>query len=370
MKQLTYNYLVSQIEHGVFHVEHKMPMNPETAEAIYRKYCQLCNIAAPDGPKTYFGFYKSADVWFIHPHSCPRGLQQLARRHLGALWVASNDKATNNRPDANANLRAVIYNALGFRRRKEVIDDPLKRGTPTEKARLIELRPHDKGLYSYKRALGVEIEGTSPLSRRALGEALPYWSNVVNDGSIRTIHTNHEPAEIRMLLNRSTFDQRLHAICKRLNALGFVTNRSCGLHVHMDARHIPFAERRKIQKNMTAWLKLLVELVPESRRDNQYCRLDTKSGRYCAVSIETGGKNTIEARLHSSTTDQAKITMWIRLIELLAVLPAPARKLTNTLAALESLPLCDWDKSFWRARHMQLNPNKYPAGTPAADANE
>jgi hypothetical protein len=369
MTRLSYKYLVSQIENGVFHVEHKMPMNPETAQAVYQKYCQLCNIAAPINPKPHFGFYKSADVWFIHPNGCPRGLQQLARRHLGQLWVATTPKPDNDY-DTRANLKAVIFNALGFRRRKEVINDPLKRGTPTEKARLVELRPHDKGLYAYKRALGVEIEGTSPLSRAALEEALPYWSNVVNDGSIRTIHQNHAPAEIRMLLNRATFDQRLSTICNRLTALGFVTNKSCGLHVHMDSRHVPFNERKKIQKNMTAWLKLLVELVPESRRDNHYCRLDTKSGRYCAVSIETGGKNTIEVRLHSASIDQNKITMWVRLIELLAVLPAPARKLTNTLVGLESLPICEWDKSYWRARHQQLNPNKYPAGTPAADASE
>jgi hypothetical protein len=56
MTRLSYKYLVSQIENGVFHVAHQMPMNPETAQAVYQKYCQLCNIAAPKIPSHTLDF--------------------------------------------------------------------------------------------------------------------------------------------------------------------------------------------------------------------------------------------------------------------------------------------------------------------------
>jgi hypothetical protein len=48
--------------------------------------------------------------------------------------------------------------------------------------------------------------------------------------------------------------------------------------------------------------------------------------------------------------------MWIRLCELLFVLPKPRPNTGRDLAALDALPLCEWDKSYWRQRYMQLNP--------------
>jgi hypothetical protein len=283
MNRLTYKYLVSQIANGVFHLAHQMPNNPDSAHAVYKKYCELCNIPPRKDPELYFGCFIGDDVWFIHPRNCPRGLLLLARRHLSA-----NYRFAKTGP--NTELRSVIYNALGFRRpRTTPVCDRLL--IPIAKrAKEIPLVPQTSGLYSFKRAMGIEIEGTSPLSRDELNEALPYWTNVVEDRSIRVIHAYHQAAEVRMLMNRAGFDHRIHTICKRLSAVGFTTNRSCGLHVHMDARHLSWDVRQRMQKTMTAWLKLLVELVPESRRNSTYCKLDTKSGRYCAVSIETGGK--------------------------------------------------------------------------------
>jgi len=338
-----------------------LPKDSNTATDVLRAYRAATKTFGAESAESdvYCGYLLNSEIWFIHPRSCPVGLSRLARRHIGSVVRA---KALG------ASLRHAVYTAIGFRRYPE--NQPREPRTIVQRARSIDLAPQDSGLYGYSRALGIEIEGTSPYDHDSLSDYLPYYTRVVSDGSIRTILPNHTPAEVKILLDRATFDQRLTRVCKTLEAVGFSTNRSCGLHVHLDARHLDINTRKKMQRNMTKWLALLIELVPLSRRDNVYCNLDVRSGRYCAVSVQTNGKNTIEVRLHSATIDQTKITMWLRLLELLAVLPPPTPKLTTTLAGLESIPLCEWDKNYWRARHRLLNPGSYPDSGAATTENE
>lgn len=221
----------------------------------------------------------------------------------------------------------------------------------------LELTPN---AMRYQRAIGIEIEGFSPFERHELQDALPYYCRIASDASIRPTGNTHG-AEVRMLLNRSAVEPRLVRALKVLHAHEFQTNRSCGLHVHLHAAHLTTTERQAKQSAMIAWLRLLSNFVPQSRRQNDYCRLDmctatARRNRYAAVNICTGDKLTIEVRLHSATTDLTKIMMWIRLCELLFVLPKPRPNTGQDLAALDALPLCEWDKSYWRQRYMQLNP--------------
>jgi hypothetical protein len=225
-----------------------------------------------------------------------------------------------------------------------------------QKIKSAELTP--KALH-YQRAVGIEIEGYTP-SRRILSDKLPYFSRSASDGSINPPYGN-EDCEVRMLLNRGAMEPRLSKILNILNSNTFGHNKSCGLHVHMEASHLSMVDRAKKQMKMIKWLRLLKKFVPESRRDNTYCKLDgdarsLKNSRYAAVNIQTGHKNTIEVRLHSSSTNQTKIMMWVRLCELLFVLEAPKASIGADLAALEGLPLCEWDKSYWRQRFADLNP--------------
>jgi hypothetical protein len=146
----------------------------------------------------------------------------------------------------------------------------------------------------YQRAIGIEIEGFSHYTHRELEKALPYYCRVAADGSIRPTG-GAEGAEIRMLLNRSAPEPRLMRALGILNERGFKTNRSCGLHVHLHAAHLTNAERQAKQTAMLAWLRLLSNFVPQSRRQNDYCRLDmstamARRNRYAAVNITTGGK--------------------------------------------------------------------------------
>ena len=213
---------------------------------------------------------------------------------------------------------------------------------------------------NYQRAIGVEIEGFSPHEREVLSKEVPYFCRIAYDASIRPPE-NTVGAEVRLLLNRASPEPRLQSALSVLKKFEFRTNRSCGLHVHMHAAHLSINERHEKQKIMLAWLRLLKSFVPPSRRENQYCLLSmantsARRNRYAAVNIQTGRKGTIEVRLHSATTDATKIMMWIRLCELLFAMPKPRPSLGRDLAALDALPLCEWDKSYWRQRFFTLNP--------------
>ena len=213
---------------------------------------------------------------------------------------------------------------------------------------------------NYQRAIGVEIEGFSPHEREVLAKEVPYFCRIAYDASIRHPE-NTVGAEVRLLLNRASPEPRLQSALSVLKKLDFRTNRSCGLHVHMHAAHLSLNDRHEKQKIMLAWLRLLKNFVPPSRRENDYTRLNitnttARRNRYAAVNIQTGRKDTIEVRLHSATTDATKIMMWIRLCELLFAMPKPRPSLGHDLAALDALPLCEWDKSYWRQRFFTLNP--------------
>jgi hypothetical protein len=242
-------------------------------------------------------------------------------------------------------------------RDRQIKERPAEAVTPFFlRLRRLDLVPES---YRYRRAVGVEIEGYSMTATRAdIGGMLPYFARTASDASI---HSNGHPCEVRMLLNRAAIEPRLKHVLDILHNVEFRGNRTCGLHVHLHGAHLSQDEKHALQARALKWLKLLAEFVPPSRRENQFCRLDmtpaaARRSRYAACNICTGHKQTIEFRLHSATTDLTKITMWVRLCELLMVMPAPKRGTRPGLAALDALPLCEWDRAYWVKRHADLNP--------------
>lgn len=360
----TYRQIVSNISDASasFDVVTMLPVDRRSAQILVTEFNRMF------GGRTPSAFYhfelRLEDDYRTHslpePEDCDPRFTRMLRKHLSRIRCADDWRVHASR----------IRSALGIalQRRWNAAAQETAATSLLERIRKTPLAP-GSGIYKYSRAIGIEIEGTSPLDREDLEKRLPLYARTAMDGSIRVLRENHYAVEVRMLLERGSYEPRLARVCAALASNGFEVNKSCGLHIHMDARHLSVDARRKIQRVMTAWLKILAELVPLSRRDNSYCRLALNAGRYCAVSTETGGKQTIEVRLHSATSDQTKITMWIRLLELLSVLPAPKRSLASTLAALESLPLCDWDKNYWRQRHRELNPTQYNQ-QPTTNENE
>jgi hypothetical protein len=119
------------------------------------------------------------------------------------------------------------------------------------------------------------------------------------------------------VLTRLSNPTHLKKACDLLSDLKAKVNKSCGLHVHLDSRHLSPDQVSAIGKKFAKALPAMSRLVPASRRDNQYCRMKVSrlSGtRYCAVNLTAFKKyKTIEIRMHSSTTDFQKIMYWAEL---------------------------------------------------------
>lgn len=127
-------------------------------------------------------------------------------------------------------------------------------------------------------------------------------------------------------------ESKLRWIIKELSKIlvdqKFQVNRSCGLHVHLDARAI---NHKKVFKRLVRAEDALTMLVPSSRRRNNYCEptefedldeaLDNNDRykRVNATALET--HNTIEVRLHSGTIDAHKILAWCDLLKAISKAP-------------------------------------------------
>jgi hypothetical protein len=228
--------------------------------------------------------------------------------------------------------------------------------------------PLDPQAFKYDRAIGIEIECFGPSIE------VPYWARQETDGSVRWTgdrnDENHakglyDPREYRFLVRRSTLEVKLDRIAKVLS--GHRVNKTCGLHLHLDMRGRSMEDVLKIAKKANKWLFALRTFVPESRRDNTYCKWGiSRNDRYRAVNVCSFDRHqTLEFRLHSGTTDYTKILSWVRLVELICALKASPKG--EGIEALAGLPLCDYERAYWLKRHQQLNPGLYDT---AATTNE
>lgn len=180
----------------------------------------------------------------------------------------------------------------------------------------------------HKSFVGVEIEfisdsGESHFKRRAEEMKIKNF-NIGSDGSIKfesEDYPDHMGHEIRILMENSEpyIKTQLKKLCTLLSNNDAFVNSSCGLHVHLDVRHKSPEEREEIGERFKRCLSVLSSLVPKSRRDNSYCRLQkSASDRYSAINMTAINKySTIEIRLHSGTVDFLKIYNWIRLLNLI-----------------------------------------------------
>lgn len=139
---------------------------------------------------------------------------------------------------------------------------------------------------------------------------------------------------------------QVNTVGKVLTALGAKVNKSCGLHVHVDARDITAEQMKRVCKMWMKYESCFDAVVPESRRDNMYCRgirskfqsleqafdaidgarniaglravmngTDSFRARYHKLNLESLVRHgTVEFRQHSGTVDADKMLNWVELV--------------------------------------------------------
>jgi len=124
---------------------------------------------------------------------------------------------------------------------------------------------------------------------------------------------------------------RLRRLCKEIRDRGGFVNKTCGLHVHLDARD---NDRRVVgirASKLHEAMPILLDLVPDSRfkfcqcpdeshnkKYNHYCRIEKPSfdaDKYMAINLESYRRyKTIEVRMGAGSLNPTKIWHWARLL--------------------------------------------------------
>ena len=151
----------------------------------------------------------------------------------------------------------------------------------------------------------------------------PFTKNVVfvGDGSVTPAagQVSGLYKEVRINMQWGKVD-RLYETCAKLKKSGAAVNKSCGLHVHLDSRHLTARGEATRRARLVAALPWLLELVPESRRNNSFCLPNVpgragRHGRYSAINPTSFRKHrTTEIRLGSGTMDPDKVLNWATLL--------------------------------------------------------
>ena len=141
--------------------------------------------------------------------------------------------------------------------------------------------------------------------------------DIKSDGSIDGDSDTQWAVELTVLFRQDDM-KNLEKLCSLLNELEAEVNASCGLHVHIDARHMTEKQVIMAGHKFNSVMPFLAMMVPKSRSRSNYCKLGTSKidgDRYYACNLTAFKKyKTIEIRLHSSTTSFIKISNWIKVL--------------------------------------------------------
>lgn len=162
-----------------------------------------------------------------------------------------------------------------------------------------------------------------------------YWK-ITNDGSINGVLGFELVSPI---LQGEAGLSELMKVCKVLNQCGAKVNRSCGTHVHINARNFTIEQWKRIYINYSRLERVIDGWMANSRRGNtnHYCQgfsqiadFERKinqasslndiarsviTGRYWKVNPQSYSvHNTCEFRQHAGTTNYVKLASWIRFL--------------------------------------------------------
>lgn len=204
-------------------------------------------------------------------------------------------------------------------------EESLKIGLKTPK------KPVDK-IANY---VGIEIEfiykgDQSALDLLLIKQKLNRYVDLTTDGSVKACHsqTGYQSAEMRVLCKMRDVASVLSRLANVFNhpKIDAYTNRTCGLHVHVDMRNraVNFS-----YKNFVRVQNLLRGSQPVGRISNTHCKANTKdtldivageeTERYSVVNAAAFKKHqTLEIRIHEGTTNCEDILNWVNFIDAVA----------------------------------------------------
>ncbi len=278
-----------------------------------------------------------------------------ARRDDGSLiWVVQprTRKAIGPIQTAMDNLRLEI---MGARRKRREVAPPrgdgyffklLERRRREEEERMMRSIRDPKKPVNHRKHIGVELEfvsskGRNTIATKLVKAGLGQYCQLKGDGSVnhqtgvgcecgpkgKTCECpRREGNELAIVAGRQSIQKIVEKACKILTEeCDAITNRTCGLHVHLDMRPDDIKVERAYA-NLVGLQSLLFAMVPKSRRTNKYCKLTTErdwarrsSDRYMGINAESFGKHgTLEVRIHSGTLSARKVNHWIELLCLIA----------------------------------------------------
>jgi len=140
---------------------------------------------------------------------------------------------------------------------------------------------------------------------------------VVTDSSLTDDTGNYFGCEIKILFREGDYSS-LAKICAWLDDKKAIVNKTCGLHVHLDARKYDSKHVRIFAQRFASALPYINKMVPKSRVANSFCKDGLSfNDRYSAVNGDAYSKHkTIEVRLHTGSTNFSKIKNWVDLLTL------------------------------------------------------
>lgn len=147
----------------------------------------------------------------------------------------------------------------------------------------------------------------------------------VSDGSVTPsfgqVCARKQEARVSLAWGKAS---QLYETCRELSQAGAEVNRTCGMHIHLDSRHLGRIGERTRRMRLVAALPWLLELVPASRRSNTFClpngtQSRGSNQRYQAINPTSFRKHgTTEIRLGAGTIDPDKILNWATLLRYVA----------------------------------------------------
>ncbi len=197
-----------------------------------------------------------------------------------------------------------------------------------------------------------------------------HYYKIVHDGSL----IGDNSCEIvSPILKGKEGKNSLKAVCNALVEIGAKINKSCGLHVHLDAKNMTIEHWRNLIINYARLEGIIDGFMAKSRRGNNNCycrsvalmpRLEATilhcnsvedivryfSTRYMKINVEAYSRHkTVEFRQHQGSIEFAKIEKWLSFLQKL--LAYSKNETVQNCACIDDVPfLSATEKAYFKAR--------------------